>query len=130
MQRASRTYVVLDKQNVVGYYSLAAGSIARAEATGKLRRNMPEPVPMVLIGRLAVDRSARGSGVGGGLLKDALLRVVQTADLIGVRGVMVDAISDKAKAFYEHFGFRASHASPLKLMIALDEAERDSQFAR
>ncbi len=118
---AARTMVVCTGQRVVGYYALAAGSVIHAEATGKVRRNMPDPVPMVLLGRLAVDVSAHGFGVGAGLLKDALLRTVQASEILGVRGVLVDALDDHARAFYERFGFRASVALPLKLMITLSE---------
>jgi GNAT superfamily N-acetyltransferase len=109
---------------VVGYYALAAGSVAHAEAPGRVKRNMPDPVPMIVLGRLAVDRSAQGQGLGYGLLKDAVLRVVQAADIVGVRGILVDAIDDAACAFYEKAGFRRSAAFTLKLMIGLDEAER------
>jgi GNAT superfamily N-acetyltransferase len=122
---ASRTYVVCgDQHAVVGYYALAAGSVAHVDAPGRVKRNMPDPVPMMVLGRLAVDRSAQGRGVGYGLLKDAVLRVVQAADIVGVRGILVDAIDDAACAFDEKFGFRRSAAFPLKLMITLDEAER------
>ncbi len=124
-RRASRTFVVVEGLQVVGYYSLAAGSVARAEAIGRLRRNMPDPVPMALLGRLAVDRRAQGGGIGHGLLKDALSRVIQAAELLAVRGVMVDALDEGARAFYARFGFRPSPVSPLKLMIGLEEAERE-----
>jgi predicted N-acetyltransferase YhbS len=121
----SRTYVVCkDEHTVVGYYALAAGSISHAITPGRVKRNMPDPVPMMVLGRLAVDRSAQGQGVGYGLLKDAVLRVVQAADIVGVRGILVDAIDDAARAFYEKFGFRSSAAFALRLMITLDEAKR------
>lgn len=122
--RAARCFVVAVRDRVVGYYALAAGSVVQAEATGKIRRNMPESVPMALLGRLAVDKSAQGFGVGAGLLQDALLRVVQASDHLGIRGVLVDAIDDKAAAFYMKFGFRPSGALPLKLMVTLSEIER------
>lgn len=98
--------------------------VVHAEATGKVRRNMPDPVPMALLGRLAVDSSAKGFGVGAGLLQDALLRVWQASELLGVRGVVVDALDDSAARFYQHFGFRPSAALPLKLMITLEEVRR------
>jgi predicted N-acetyltransferase YhbS len=122
--RAARTFVVCVEQRVVGYYALAAGSVVHAEATGKVRRNMPDPVPMALLGRLAVDTSAQGFGIGAGLLQDAVLRVMQAADVLGIRGIMVDAIDDRARQFYEKFGFRPSAALPLKLMVTLQEIER------
>jgi predicted N-acetyltransferase YhbS len=121
---ASRTYVACQAQMVVGYYALAAASVARAEATGGLRRNMPDLTPMMVIGRLAIDTSAKGQGLGAALLKDAVLRVLQAANMVGIRGVLVDAIDDTARAFYEKFGFRRSTAFPLKLMITVDEAQR------
>jgi GNAT superfamily N-acetyltransferase len=121
---ATRTYVVCRGQLVVGYYSLAAGSIAHAEAPGRIKRNMPDPVPMMVLVRLAVDRSTQGHGLGAGLLQDAVLRVMQAAGIVGVRGILVDAVDDKARAFYERFGFRRSTVFPLKLKIAIDEAQR------
>lgn len=122
--RAARTFVVCADRRVVGYYALAAGSVAHDIATGKIRRNMPEPVPMALLGRLAVDRAAQGFGIGAGMLQDAVLRATQAADLLAIRGLMVDAIDDNARRFYEKFGFRPSSAFPLKLMVTLTEIER------
>ncbi|MEZ5849934.1 MAG: GNAT family N-acetyltransferase [Hyphomicrobiaceae bacterium] len=121
---AARTLVVCTGKRVVGYYALAAGSVVHAESIGKVRRNMPDPVPMALLGRLAVDQSAHGLGVGTGLLKDAMLRTLQAAALLGIRGLLVDALDDEARRFYERHGFRASAALPLKLMVTLDEMER------
>jgi GNAT superfamily N-acetyltransferase len=85
---------------------------------------MPDPVPVALLGRLAIDRSRQGSGLGAALLRDAVLRVVGAAGTIGVRALLVHAISDEAKAFYEHGGFRASATDPMTLMITIDEAQR------
>ena len=124
MSGASRTYVVSREQFVVGYYALAAGNVAHAQAPGRIRRNMPDPIPMMVLGRLAIDRSAQGQGLGHGLLKDAVLRVMQAAHIVGIRGILVDAIDDTARAFYERFGFHRSSAIPLKLMITLEEAQR------
>jgi GNAT superfamily N-acetyltransferase len=121
---ASRTYVVCRGQTVVGYYALAASEVTHAEAPGRIKRNMPDPIPMMLLGRLAVDRSAQSQGLGAALLKDAVLRVVQAAHIVGIRGILVDAVDDNARAFYEKFGFRRSITFPLKLMIAVDEAQR------
>jgi predicted N-acetyltransferase YhbS len=115
---------VCRRRAVVGYYALAAGSVARSETPGRIKRNMPDPIPMMVLGRLAVDRSVQGQGVGAGLLKDAVLRVMQAADIVGIRGILVDAIDDTARAFYEKFGFRRSVAFPLKLMITVEEAKR------
>jgi GNAT superfamily N-acetyltransferase len=107
-KRASHTYVVAEGRRVVGYYSLAAGSVLHAEATGRVRRNMPDPVPAALLGRLAVDRQWQGRGLGAALLRDAVLRMIGAAGTIGVRALLMHAISDEAKAFYEHWGFRPS----------------------
>jgi len=121
---ASRTYVVCRGQAIVGYYALAAGGIEHAEAPGRVKRYMPDPVPMMVLARLAVDRSVQGQGLGAGLLKDAVLRVMQAADIVGVRGILVDAVDDTVRAFYERFGFRPSTTFPLKVMITLAEAQR------
>jgi GNAT superfamily N-acetyltransferase len=121
---ASRTYVVAEGRRVVGYYSLAAGSVLHEAATGRVRRNMPDPVPVALLGRLAIDQGWQGRGLGAALLRDAVLRVVGAAETIGVRALLVHAISDEAKAFYERWGFRASAIEPMTLMITIEEAQR------
>ena len=121
---ASRTYVVCGKSRVVGYYSIAAGSVLHAIATGRVRRNMPEPVPVALLGRLAVDRQWQGRGLGAFLLRDALLRVIGAAGTIGVRAVLVHAVSEEAKRFYEHWGLQASPIDSMTLMITVEDAER------
>lgn len=123
-RRASRTYAVIEASSIViAYYSLAAGSVTHAETTSKVRRNMPDPIPVALLGRLAVDGRFHSAGLGHGLLKDAVLRVLQAADLLAIRGMLVDAIDEPAKAFYERFGFRPSPVAPMKLMISIEEAE-------
>ena len=119
---ASSTYVVLDKIRVVAYYSLAAGSVARETAPGRVRRNVPDPVPVVVVGRLAVDRGFQSQGLGRALLRDAVLRILQAADIIGVRAILVHALSDQAKHFYEDYGFTPSPINPLTLMITVSEA--------
>ena len=121
---ASRTYVIAEGRRVVGYYRLAAGSVLRAAATGRARRNMPDPVPIALLGRLAIDRQWQSSGLGTGLLRDAILRVIGAAGTIGVRALLVHAISDEAKAFYEGQGFRASPTDPMTLMVTIEEAQK------
>lgn len=121
---ASRTYVACRGQTVVGYYALAAGSIGHTEATGRLKRNMPDPIPMMVLGRLAIDVTAQGQGLGAALLRDSILRVLQAADIVDIRGILVDAIDDAARAFYQKFGFRHSAAFPLKLMVTVEEAQR------
>jgi GNAT superfamily N-acetyltransferase len=121
---ASRTYVVCAGRKVVGYYTLAAGGIAHAGAPGRIRRNMPDPVPVILLGRLAVDKAFHGQGVGTGLLRDAVLRIVQAADIAGIRAILVHAISEEAKRFYEKYGFVVSPVDPLTVMISVSEARR------
>jgi len=85
---------------------------------------MPEPVPVVLLGRLAIDRAWQGLGLGADLLRDAVLRMLSAGETIGVRAILVHAISDAAKTFYQRHGFRASPVEPLTLMITLAEARR------
>jgi len=121
---ASRTFVSCVGRRVIGYYCLAAGSVLHADAVGRVRRNMPDPVPVVLLGRLAVDRGWQGKGIGGDLLSNAVLRVLGAARSVGVRAILVHAISEKAKAFYEAHGFRASPLDPMTLMITIDEAAK------
>ena len=118
----SRTFVVCaGATRVVGYYCLSAYTVAHTQATGSIRRNMPDPVPMMLVGRLAVDRNLKGKGLGGALLKDAILRVVQIAEQAGVRGIVVHAISEDVKRFYAKWGFRESPTDPLALMARLSD---------
>jgi GNAT superfamily N-acetyltransferase len=119
---ASRSYVVCHADRVVGYYSLASGAIAVAEAPGRVRRNMPDPIPITVIGRLAVDQAWQHRGLGRLLLRDAVLRTHQAAAIIGIRGVLVHALSPVAKRFYESCGFRESPASPMTLMVTLPDA--------
>ena len=121
---ALRTYVIAEGRRVVGYYSLSAGSVLHEAATGRVRRNMPDPVPVAPLGRLAIDRQSQGRGLGAALLRDAVLRVIGAAGTIGVRALLVHAISDEAKAFYERWGFRSSPTDPMTLMITVEEAQR------
>ena len=116
---ASHTYVACAGQRVVGYYALAAGAVAVTAAPGRFRRNMPDPIPIVVLGRLAIDRSSQGKGLGRALFRDAGLRVLQAAGIIGVRGLLVDAISDEAKAFYLALGMAVSPIDPMTLLVTL-----------
>jgi GNAT superfamily N-acetyltransferase len=119
---ASRTYVVCAGQRVVGYYALAVGAVAHAEAPGRVRRNMPDPVPVMIIGRLAVHKDFQGRKIGAALLRDAVLRTLQAADVAGIRAILVHAISEPARRFYENCGFIASPMDPMTLMITVAEA--------
>lgn len=107
LQNASRTFVIsLDgTKRVVGYYSIATGSVSHIDLSRNLRQNMPDPVPIVLLGRLAVDVSTQGHRFGKWLLNDAVRRVSNLADQVGIKAIMVHAIDDQARAFYEYFGF-------------------------
>lgn len=122
---ASRTYVVCQGPVVVGYYALATGAVAQQHATGRVRRNMPDPVPAMILARLAVDRNQQGKGLGVGLLRDAVVRTLQAAAIGGIRALLVHAISEDAKRFYERYGFVASPLDVMTLMISLADAERD-----
>lgn len=121
---ASRTYVVCVKKKVVGYYSLAAGAVAHAEAAGRVKRNMPDPIPVMVLGRLAVDKEFQNRGIGAGLLRDAVLRTVQAAEIAGIRAILVHALSEAAKRFYEKHGFIASPVGPMTVMITVAEASK------
>lgn len=116
---ASRSYVVCAGESVVAYYALASGAVTTVAATGRMRRNMPDPIPVVILGRLAVDRGYHGRGLGRALFRDAASRVLQAADAIGIRGLLVHAISSEAKRFYVALGFDTSPIDPMTLMIAL-----------
>ena len=116
----SRTYVVTADQKVVGYYCLASGALALNEAPPSLRRNAPDPAPVAILGRLAVDKAWQGQGLGAALLQDAVIRTAQAATIVGIRGVLVHALSEEAKAFYEHHGFIASSTQPMTLILSLE----------
>jgi len=118
---ASRTFVVCRDGFVVGYYALAAGGVASTAAPGRVRRNMPDPIPMAVLGRLAVDRSLHGQGVGRAMLRDAVLRTLQASAAIGVRGILVQAISENAARFYRACGFVPSPGDPMLLMATLGD---------
>jgi len=119
---ASRTYVVRTAQQVVGYYALAVGSVAHAGASSRVRRNMPDPVPVMILGRLAVHSEFQGRKIGPALLRDAILRTLQVAEIAGLRAILVHAISERARQFYEDCGFIASPMDPMTLMITVAEA--------
>jgi GNAT superfamily N-acetyltransferase len=118
---ASRTYVICEERTVVGYYALASGAVDVAAATGRFRRNMPDPTPVAILARLAIDRRHHGQGLGRLLFRDAAMRVLNAADAIGIRGVLVHAISDDAAAFYRALGFDPSPIDPMTLMVTLGD---------
>lgn len=120
---ASRTYVVCEEQRVIGYYALASGSIAQASASGRFRRNMPDPIPVVILARLAVDRHRQGHGLGRAMFRDAAQRVTQAADAIGIRGIVVHAISEEARKFYVALGFDPCPAEAMTLVVTLRDLQ-------
>ncbi len=121
---ASRTFVVTDQNHkVCGYYAMAAGAVSHPLATSAIRRNMPDPVPVLVLARLAVSSHAQGLKLGGALLQDAVNRAVSVASNAGVRALLVHALHDQAKMFYEHYGFQVSPAHPLTLMLKLNSVK-------
>lgn len=121
---ASRTYVVCSRKKVVGYYTLATGAITHAQVAGKVKRNMPDPIPVMVLGRLAVDHNFHQRGLGTALLRDAVLRTILAADIAGIRAILVHALSETAKRFYERYGFVSSPVDPLTVMITVAEAQQ------
>lgn len=118
---ASRTYVLCADQRVVAYYCLATGSIACELAPGRIRRNMPDPIPVMVLGRLAVDQAWQRHGLGKALLRDAILRTIQVAEIVGVRALLVHALSEHAIDFYAAHGFHPSPMNPRTLLLPLSE---------
>ena len=117
---ASRTFVVVDgADQVLGYYALAAGAVAHQLATGAVRRNMPDPVPVLVLGRLAVDSRAQGIQLGAGMLQDAVNRAISVSQNTGVRALLVQALNEQARGFYQHYGFVPSPHNPMTLMLCL-----------
>ncbi|MEI8714209.1 GNAT family N-acetyltransferase [Mesorhizobium sp. ISC11] len=116
---ASRTYVTCKGNRVIGYYAVASGAVKMAEASSRFRRNMPDPIPVAVLGRLAVDQAYHGRGIGRALVRDAGLRILQAAEILGIKGIVVHAISDDARAFYITIGFEPSPVEPLTLMVTL-----------
>lgn len=107
---------------MIGFYGLAAASVERRSAPGRVHRNMPDPVPVILLSRLAIERKEQGKGLGAHLLRDAITRSVAAADLIGVRAILVHALHDQARTFYTHFDFEASPTDPLHLLLPIKDA--------
>jgi GNAT superfamily N-acetyltransferase len=120
-----QTYVLTDRLTVVGYYSLAASAVAHDAATARVKKGQARhSIPVVLLARLAVDKTRQGKGVGPALLKDALLRTATAAATIGARALLVHAKDEQAKSFYEHFGFEPSPTDPLHLFLIMKDLKR------
>ena len=109
---------------MVGFYALANGAVAHKDVSAKTRRNMPDPIPVMVLARLAVDRAYQGRGLGSALLRDALLRTLSASEIAGIRAVLLHAISDDAKRFYERAGFYQCPVDPMTMMISLAEVEK------
>ena len=117
---ASRTFVVVDEENRVrGFYAMAAGAVSHLQATSSVRRNMPDPIPVMVLGRLAVDCRAQGIKVGASLLQDAVKRAIAVSQNTGVRALLVHALHEQAKQFYEHYGFQESPQHPMTLLLRI-----------
>jgi len=121
---ASRTFVAADQDNrVFGYYALAAGAVSHQMATSSVRRNMPDPLPVLVLARLAVDHRVQGLKLGSSLLQDAVNRAVAVSCNAGVRALLVHALHERAKMFYEHYGFQASPLHPSTLLLRLSSTK-------
>ena len=119
---ASRTFVVADdKHQVMGYYAMAAGAVTHQDATRAIRQNMPDPIPVMVLARLAVDVRAQGMKLGAALLQDAVHRSVQVSQDTGVRALLVHALNERARQFYEHYGFKASPVHAMTLMLRIQQ---------
>jgi GNAT superfamily N-acetyltransferase len=119
---AAQTYVAVGAEIVVGYHSLAVGEVAYDDAPERLGKGLAHhPIPIMILARLAVRLDWQGRGLGAGLLKDAMRRTLQAADIAGIRAFAVHAKDEKARSFYEHFGFQASPTDPLHLFLLLKD---------
>lgn len=122
---SARTYVVHRNGLVVGYYSISAGSVSVEETPARISKGLARhPIPVILLARLAVDKDEKGTGLGKALLKDALGRIAQAADIVGARAVLVHAIDEQARKFYEQFDFEPSPIHELQLMLLMKDLRR------
>ncbi|GJO44263.1 Acetyltransferase (GNAT) family protein [Mycobacterium marinum] len=122
VQGASRCFVTCREGRVAGFYALASSSVEHASAPGRVRRNMPDPIPVILLSRLAVDRKDQGHGLGRQLLRDAIHRCIGVAEQVAVRAILVHALHDEARAFYGRYGFEPSPTDPLHLLLTMKDA--------
>ena len=110
---------------MVGYYALATGSVERNIATGNFSRGMPEPIPVIVLARLVIDKNYQGKRLGAALLKDTMLRTVTIANNVGIRGLLVHAISEDAKRFYLKYGFQESPMDPMTLLLTVNNIKKN-----
>ena len=122
---SSRTYVSVRDKRVVGYYTLTPGAVSKEQAPERIGKGLANrPVAVIILARLAVDKFEQGTGLGRGLLRDSLMRIIYAADVIGGRAVLVHAKDKQAKAFYEHFGFEASSIDPFHLYLLMKDIKK------
>lgn len=122
---ASNTYLGLVGETVVGFYTLAVGGVAHEDAPKRVTKGLAKyPVPIMLLARLAVDRHWQRQRIGSGLVKDAMLRTLQAAEVVGIRAIIVHAKDEKARQFYEQFDFVPSPTDPLHLFVLLKDVRR------
>ena len=122
---SARTYVTARNKRVVGYYTLAPGSVVKDDAPLRVGKGLAgHPIPVIILARIAVDKTEQGVGLGKGLLRDALLRIIGAADIIGGRAVLVHAKNNPAKSFYEHFGFEPSPIDQFHLYLLLKDIKK------
>ena len=118
--RASRTFVLCEEKRVIGYYALAPGALAAEASPRKIKRNMPDPTPVMVLGRLAIDQEYQGKKLGDALLRNAILRILQAADIAGIKAILVHAISEEAKQFYLDRSFIVSPSESMTLVLPLE----------
>jgi GNAT superfamily N-acetyltransferase len=123
-QGASKTFVICDGKLVVGYYALATGSVERINAPKSLTRNMPNPIPVIVLGRLAIDQQFHGKKLGSALLKDVIRRTIFVSDNVGVKALLVHAISEEAKRFYVHHNFIESPIESMTLLLSMNNKKK------
>ena len=122
---SAKTYVALDGNRVVGYYALTTGSVHKHESPQRIAKGLANhPIGVVLLARLAVDQTRQGKGLGKALLFDALSRIEEAADIVGVRAVLVHAIDEAARRFYLHFNFEESPVDPYQLLLLLKDLRK------
>jgi GNAT superfamily N-acetyltransferase len=119
LSSSSRTHVICNEERIIGFYTLAAGSIERSEAPRNIARNAPDPIPVIILARLAVDEDFSGLGLGAGLLSNALLRTLAVAAEVGAKAVLTHALSEKAASFYRKYGFTSSPIDDMTLMLPM-----------